>query len=200
VTDHPVPALPITDAERAAAIDHLRHLVATDRLSLERFDEAAGAVVASATHTDLAVALDDLPTTVRYTPPERRLTGALVLRSSSSPIRMVGRWQLAETTVVRASSGSILLDLTQVEFDAPVIDLEVRLSSGSATIVVPVGVTMQIVGGGGIRNYLGDDIPLPGAPVVRLRTKVKSGSVRLRRPVPPRPPRRRWWWWRRALA
>jgi len=192
VADYPVPVMRLSDAEREAALTHLRQLVASDQLSIERFSDLAGAVVASTTHDDLASALGDVPSTVRYTPPERRLTRPLVLRSKNSSIRMAGRWQLAARTEVRTSNGSILLDLTHAEFDAPVIELDVRVGNGTATIVVPEGITVVIVGGSGIRNHLGEDVPLPGAPVVRLRTSAKNGTVRLRRPLVKRE-RRRWW-------
>jgi hypothetical protein len=134
------------------------------------------------------------------TPPEWRMTEPLVLRVNTGTLRMNGRWQVAARTTVKANTGTVELDFSKAEFDAPVVDLEIKVNTGTVKLIVPHGVAVQIIESGHLRNELGDDVPLPGAPLIRLRSRVGTGTVRLRRPQPPKVRSRRWWRRPRSLG
>ena len=139
-----------------------------------------------------------LPPTVRMTPADRRLQQPLVLTASSGKLALRSRWQLGSETIVRCSSGRVVLDLAAAEFDDEVIDLELRCSSGRITVIVPHGVDVQMVdisgASGEVRNALGDGVGVPGLPLVRVSASTSSGKITLRRP---REKKRRRGWFRR---
>ena len=82
------------------------------------------------------------------------------------------------------------VDLTEAEFDERVIDLHVYTGWGSITIIVPVGVAVQVIHHrGGVDSRL--EPPVPGLPLIRLDVTTNIGKVRLRHPGRPgRKPRR----------
>jgi len=183
----------VSDVERETAIVRFRELVASDRLSLDQFTDLSDQVVHAANRDEFAAAVRRAPVPVSFTPPERRMTEPLLFRVNTGSVKMNGRWQVAEETVVKANTGVIELDFSQAEFDAPVIDLDIKVNTGTVRLIVPHGVAVQIVETGMLRNELGDDVPLPGAPLIRLRSRVQTGAVYLQRPKPPKVKRQRWW-------
>ena len=191
--------VPLPPEQRTAAIEHLATLLTTDVIDLDAFESLKNGVLAAATEDDLARVLAHAPSPVRMTPASRRLDGPLVIENRSGAIRLDARWQLARETRIVNGSGAVMIDLREAELDDTVVDLEVTIRSGSLDITVPHGVSLQVVemrlGSGAMRNDLGGAEALPGMPQIRLHVEVGSGSVRLRRP---KPPRARWWQlWRR---
>src|SRR6266516_7983652 len=94
------------------------------------------------------------------------------------------------TVRLSADLGSVRVDLTEAEFDERVIDLHVYTGWGSITIIVPVGVAVQVIHHrGGVASRL--EPPLPGLPLIRLDVTTNIGKVRLRHPGPPGRKRRR---------
>lgn len=189
--------LAVTDVQRDAAVEHLRHAVATSNLGLERFSDAVGVVLAASTTAEIAHVLDGVAPVVRMTPPNRRLDEPVVLDTRSGSIELVSSWQLARETRVVSQSGRVLLDLTAAEFDDLLVDLDLSSQSGSITVIVPHAVDVQFLEmtghSGSVRNLLGPTVSLPGAPLVRIRARTTSGRIVVRRPEPPTPPKRRFW-------
>jgi hypothetical protein len=196
----------LTDAQRSAAVHHLREQVAASGLSLELFSDAAGAVLAASTVDEVRTVLERVAPVVRRTPPDRRLEEPLVLDVRSGRLDLGSSWQLARTTRVVNTVGRVLLDLTKAQFNDDMVDLELTNGSGTITVLVPHAVDVQFLemtgSSGSITNEVGSPVSLPGAPLLRIRARTASGRIRIQRPPtadPSSPPRRRWFR-RRAAA
>jgi hypothetical protein len=177
------PSDAVSDAEREAAVDHLRSLVRDGRMDLDEFGDLAAGAMSARTVSELLVVMDAAPSSVPITASHRRMDEPLMLSVRAGSLAMTGRWQLARETYVEGGSGKIVLDLTDAEFDARVIDLEVELKSGRILIIVPTAVEVRLLEASGtIKNSLGSNPALPGAPLIRLRAAVRTGVLELRRP------------------
>ena len=170
------------DEVRPAVRDHgigiLRELVVAGALDFDQFESAVAGLLAARTDAELAAVVQALPSPVRITPPERRLSEPLRLRGGFGPLRLAGRWQVAAETHVSVELGSVTIDLTDAEFDESVVDLHVYTGWGRVTIVVPPGVGVQPrQTRGTVRSRLGP--PVPGFPLVRLDVTTNIGTVRL---------------------
>jgi hypothetical protein len=196
----------VSDAQRQAALDHLRQSVATSNLGLEVYSDAVAAVLAASTAGEVAGVLERISPVARLTPPHRRHDEPVVLEVRSGRLDVGPSWQVPRTTRVAAGSGRVLLDLTDAEFDAPIVDFDLSVQSGSISVVVPHGIDVQFVEmaghSGSVRNELGPGAALPGSPLVRVRARTTSGRVIVRRPEEPGPAqaRRRWFRRRRSTA
>jgi len=181
--------------QHSAAIEHLGAMLLADLIDLDGFETATSRVLATTSNDELGTVLRALPSTISWSSPERRLDQPLVITGTSSSIRMQGTWQLARTTTITTTSGSVSLDLGTAELDDEVIDLHVMTTSGSVRIVVPYGIGVQLVRttttSGSVKNRLGATPQLPGMPLIRLSLQTTSGSVKLQRPNTPRSRRRR---------
>ena len=201
--------LAVTDAQRTAAVQHLREQVAATGMSLDLFSDAASAVLAARTVGEVQHVLDRVAPVVRMTPPDRRLDEPLVLEVRSGRLDLGASWQLGRTTRVHNTVGRVHLDLTKAQFDDRVIDLELTNGSGTITVVVPHAVDVQFLemtgSSGSIANDVGSPVSLPGAPLLRIRARTASGRIRIVRPAVPDPSdpgasgTRRRWFRRRAL-
>ena len=131
-----------------------------------------------------------LPAPVALTSPQQRLAKPLEINGGMGRLRLTGRWQVARETHVSADLGSVLIDLTEAEFDDHVVDLHVYTGCGSVTIIVPPGVGVQLIKHrGGVDSRL--DPPIPGLPLIRLDVTTNIGRVHLRHPQPQNRPSRR---------
>lgn len=186
---------PANDAQRTAALGHLRSAVAANQLELDAFSEAVTAVLGAGTLDQVAAVLARVAPPVRMTPAFRRLTEPLVLEIRSGTLALGPSWQLARHTIVSCKSGRVVLDLTTAEFDDLLVDLELESDSGSIDVVVPHLVDVQFVRvegtSGRVVNRLTPNGSLPGTPCIRIKARTASGRIVIRRPEPPKV-RRRW--------
>lgn len=171
----------IPERDRDAAIGRLRDLFSAGEMTLERFSEVLEQIFTSSSHADLAAALSPLPPLVRITPDAQRLTEPLVLRVADGGLHLGSGWQLAADTTVSTGVGRAHLDLTAASWDADRIDLRLE-TWGSIEIVVPEGVTVQIVGGSGRVRLESLAPPVPGGPLLRITTSGPAGAIRIRHP------------------
>jgi hypothetical protein len=174
-------AAAIGDELRSNAIGVLRTMLADDRLGLADYERAVHHVLGARTSTDLDEVLRSVPSPVTVTPADRRLDKPLKIRGGTGRLRLDRPWQLARQTSVRAELGSVMIDLSQAEFDERTVDLSVYTGWGTITIVVPPGVGIQLLRSHGT---VSSRIPpsLPGFPVVRLSAQTNIGRIRLRAP------------------
>jgi hypothetical protein len=85
----------------------------------------------------------------------------------------------------------MVIDFTEAELDDNEIDLAIKVATGSARVIIPYGMNVQLVKlSGGVKNKLGPTFAAPGAPLLRISAVAITGSITLRRPKPPK--RRRW--------
>jgi hypothetical protein len=177
----PATTVPLTELRRQQGIDLLRHLVERHDLDLERFESDLGRLLAATTESEFTSIIESLPPPFHMSSLERRLTEPLSIKALTQNIRLNGRWQVARNTTVQTGTGNITIDLTDAEFDDRTIDLNVKILTGRATILVPVGTAVQLVGETApVRSKL--QPPLPGYPLIRLSASAVTGHIRLRHP------------------
>ena len=176
------------DAQRRAT-EFVKDLYAAGDIDAAQLDAGVAGVLAARSEAELAGVVRSLPAPVALTSPDRRLAKPLEINGGIGRLRLTGRWQVARETHVSADLGSVLIDLTEAEFDDHVVDLHVYTGCGGITIIVPRGVAVQVThhrGGTDMRL----DPPVPGLPLVRLDATTNIGRIHLRHPGAPRRGRR----------
>jgi hypothetical protein len=186
---------PLTDGQREGVLRHLQDLVGSGSIDLERYELLTSVVRGAASVADLEDVMARVPPVTAMTPAARRLVEPLELRTYTGTLRMEGRWQVGKVTNANVATGGMVLDLTEAELDDHEIDLTLKVATGSATVIIPYGIEVQLVRvAGGVKNRLGTSIAPPGAPLLRLHLTSATGTIRLRRPERGTPRR-----WRRLL-
>ena len=176
------------DAQRRAT-EFVKELYAAGDIDAAQLDAGVAGVLAARTEAELAGVVRSLPAPVALTSPDRRLAKPLEIHGGMGRLRLTGRWQVARETHVSADLGSVLIDLTEAEFDDHVVHLHVYTGCGGITIIVPRGVAVQVThhrGGTDMRL----DPPVPGLPLVRLDATTNIGRIHLCHPGAPRRARR----------
>jgi|SRR5215469_3217372 len=171
--------MPEDPVQRAA--EFLKDRYADGELDRETLEQRIAALLGAESGSDIAAVVRSVPSPVAFTDPERRLTRPLEFNSTLGRVRLTARWQLGKETHISAGVGSILVDLTEAQFDDHTVDLHITTGWGRITVIVPRGVDVQIVEHrGGVRRQLED--PVPGLPLVRLDVKTNIGTVHIRHP------------------
>lgn len=171
----------IGDQLRSDAISVLQKMLSDDSVGVAAYERAVDQALSARTETELGEALRSLPAPVRVTPADRRLDKPLKIRGGTGRLRLDRPWQLARQTKVRAELGSVMIDLSQAQFDERIVDLSVYTGWGTITIVVPPGVGIQLLRAHGTLSSR-IAAPLPGLPLVRLNAQTNIGRIRLRTP------------------
>jgi hypothetical protein len=191
------PGLRASDAEREHAVETLRDAVTEGRLGVEELEERLQSVYTVPTARELELLVADV--SVRSIVHGRAgapssVGGSLVVHEGPGGARWVvsimsgddrrGRWRIARRCNVINVMGGSDLDLCDVELAHPITQLNVYSVMGSGQIRVPNGVDVQVsklalMGGNDVR--LGDDVPPPGAPLIRIRLVSIMGGCSIRR-------------------
>jgi hypothetical protein len=169
----------VDEDDRVAAINRLRDLFSGGELSFEQFSRVLEQVFAAPSRDDLEQAMLALPPLVRLTPASRRLAKPLVLHTPDGGLYLGPGWQLAADTTIITGFGTARLDLTAASWDAHLINLRLE-TWGSMEVLVPEGVTVQMVGGSGRVQLDSLSPPVPGGPVLRISTSGPTGVIRIR--------------------
>jgi hypothetical protein len=171
----------IDEAGRSAAISRLQDLYSDGTLAFDQFSGALGSVIAASSHSEMEAAMGPAPSLVRRTPPSRRLTDPLVVRTAVGGLRLGAGWQLAADTTVVTGVGTTLLDLAAASWDCNHADLRLE-TWGAIELLVPCGVTVQLGGGCADVQLASLDPPVPGGPLLRVHQSGPTGSVRIAHP------------------
>jgi hypothetical protein len=185
--------------DRDWAVERLRVAAGDGRLTLEELDERLDVALKARTYGELEALLVDLPAD------GPALAGGVAAVSPKDISRIVvdsasakrdGPWVVPQRIEIESKSGSVVLDFTSAVIALPTLEIEASVRSGSVTLVVPPDVFVDVddvaVKSGSVLNRAQ---PAPATPVrlrVHVTGKVRSGSITVR---PPRPPRRRFWQW-----
>jgi Domain of unknown function (DUF1707) len=201
--------LRVSDAEREHVIGLLQRATGTGLLELDEFTRRVDTALAARTRGELNVVLLDLP---GLTHPERPAQVPLParppaahppspavadrgradeVRSTLGSVTRRGVWDVPAHLAVRATLGSVDLDLTEARIPHEVVEIELEVVAGSVELRLPAGARVDhgAVQGtlSSIENKLrGHPGGQPGV-LFRLSGSVRAGSVEIR------PPRRRWW-------
>jgi hypothetical protein len=187
---------PISDSDRVAVIARLHDLVANGDLGMEQFTASLEQVLAADSETELETAVAGLPSIVRLTPSWRKLSQPVVLDAGIYRLELGAGWQLGADTTVKTNTAKVRLDLTEATWDSRDVQLHLQTGTGNMEVIVPRGVSVQVVSMTG-RVTL-DDLapPLPGAPMLRVDAATKTGKIRFTNERPT--PRTRRWGRKRA--
>jgi hypothetical protein len=180
------PELRVSDADREATVVRLREAGGEGRLTLEELAERVEAAEASRTRGELDALTADLPESPawRQAPvtdlprKERRWIVAIMGGETRK-----GRWRPSRRTNAIAVMGGIDIDLREAELadGAEILALPIM---GAVTVVVPEGVSVEMSGFalmGGNSGPDDDILPVPNAPVVRVRAFSLMGGVEVKR-------------------
>lgn len=190
------PALRASHADREAVADRLREAAGDGRLDIEELEERLERAFAAKTYGELAPLTADLP--------GEPLTGAtgpqaeepLVLRAGAGDVTQTGHWHVPRHISATSLMGNVTIDFSQAECRVREVLLEVRVSIGDVTLIVPPGWTVRAHG---VRAYVGSvrnkavEPPAPGAPTLEVTGSAGMGNVRIRYP-------NRWELWRRKAG
>ena len=135
----PVPEKPpplIGEDDRDTAVQRLQDAYAEGHISHEELDERLHQVLTAKTHGELGSALASLP-------PENAGTTSTIA-AVSGRIRRRGAWRVPRFLKVESAMGRVHLNLSRAVIDHPVVDIELRLGTGRATITVPRDAIVEI--------------------------------------------------------
>jgi len=182
---------PISDSDRVAVIARLHDLVANGDFGMEQFSASLEQVLAADSESELEAAVAGLPSIVRLTPSWRKLSQPVVLDAGIYRLELGAGWQLGADTTVKTSTGKVRMDLTEATWDARDVALHLQSGTGNMEVIVPRGVTVQVVAMTGRVTLDELDPPLPGGPLLRVDAAAKTGKIRFTHERPA-PRARRW--------
>lgn len=169
----------VSDADRERAVDRLNDSLLDGRLTLPEFEERFDAVSNAVYKGDLRAPLAGLPD------PMSSDAEIHVLRAGAAGLKRDGAWTVPARLEVRAAMGSVVLDFTEAKIEHRVLQIEIRLGTGSAELIVPAGATADVDGlvasTGSINNNVASQ-PVRGAPHFVVRGRAWLGSVTVRHP------------------
>jgi hypothetical protein len=172
---------PISDDVRQRGIDVLQGLLASGQVELDRFQSALDGLLAARSYTEFASVVRTLPPPVAFTPAARRRQEPLEISTSMGEVRLQGRWQVGRLTKIATRAGSVIIDLTEAEFDDWEVEIVVHTTMGRVTVIAPRGLDVRQVGKSAAVSGTLDD-PIPGFPVVRLSASSDMGTIRVMHP------------------
>ncbi len=183
-----------SNSDRTEANALLSAAMSVGALTPEEYTDRAGDALSATTLAQLDTLLADLPLD--------RLGGALaestatvtrVSNSGAAPVtkavalmsgsEISGGAVVGDALKATAFLGGVDIDLRNVEFTAPVLELRCKAILGSIRIVVPDDVTVEVHGSGILGSFSGAGAGpgKPGAPRVVIRGLALAGGVDIER-------------------
>jgi hypothetical protein len=190
VTDDALPELRASDADRERTAEILRRAAGEGRLTVDELEERLNQTYETRTHRELerltadVIAPHERETVERRMPVRRGEGGASWLISVMSGHDRKGRWRVGKHLKVINVMGGSNLDLNDAELADHDVEMTVFSLMGGADIRVPEGLNVEVsefafMGGNSVR--LGDELPDPGGPVLRLRLLSIMGGTDVKR-------------------
>jgi hypothetical protein len=177
---------PSLESARDAAIARLAERSTAGILTLDEYTERAVAVEQAVAAEEIDAVLHSVPENASAAPAARRARWIVAVFGGTEER---GRWRLGKRLRIVAVFGGATLDLGAAETEARESVITVVAILGGAEIVAPPGVAIQLSGlslfGGKVDKRSGGP-PLPGSPLIRLRSFALFGGVT----VKDRPPQR----------
>ncbi|MEU8109173.1 DUF1707 domain-containing protein [Nonomuraea muscovyensis] len=162
---------PLTDTDRDMVVHRLQEAFAQGRLDHGEMDERIERALTATAHSDLVPALAGLPDDVLH------------FASTAGDFIRSGDWRVPRVLRIGSKYGKVRLDLSWATIEHPRTDVELRLTYGSATIVLPPGATANI---DGTRTQWGSlTCRTPehsGTPHLRVTGELTFGHLKIRYP------------------
>ncbi|MFD8596426.1 DUF1707 domain-containing protein [Kitasatospora sp. NPDC059646] len=165
-------------AERDAAAARLQQAYAEERITHEEMEQRLQQALTAATRAELDLVTADLPADR----PDAADSTATIAAAGGRIVRR-GVWRVPRTLKVASAFGKVRLDLSHAIIDHPVVDIELGLGFGRATITVPHNATVDVDGvQGGWKDvrYRPPRHPVPGGPLIRITGAPGFGRLRVR--------------------
>ncbi len=153
----------------------VREAYAEQRITHEEMDGRLDRVLSATTYGELAVALDALPAEDPGTTATIAAAGGRITRR--------GAWQVPRTLKVESAFGRVRLDLSRAVLTYPVIDIELSLGTGNASIIVPRDAIVEVEGlatGWKDLRYRPRQPSRPDAPRIRFSGALGYGRLKIR--------------------
>ena len=189
MSHEPLPELRASDADRERTADLLRQAAGEGRLTVEELEERLHTTYAARTHRELERLTADLVVRDPAAPGRRMPVrhgedGVHWLVSIMSGRERKGRWRVGRRCRVVNVMGGSDLDLNDAELAGEQVELTVFSLMGGSDIRVPEGLNVELsefafMGGNDV--MLGDELPDPGGPVLRLRLVSIMGGTDVKR-------------------
>ncbi len=165
----------VGEDDRESAVRRVREAYAEERISHEEMDERLGQVLAATTRGELAAALDPLPAEDPGT--------TSTIAAAGGRIKRRGAWRVPRILKVESAFGRVRLDLSRAIVAYPVVDIELSLGTGNASITVPRDAIVEVEGlntGWKDLRYRPRQPSRPGAPRFRFSGAMGYGRLKIR--------------------
>lgn len=174
----------VSDAEREHVVELLQKAIGRGLITLDEFTERTDIALAAKTRGQLNAVLMDLPGIVHRdqaaapVPVERR-----EVKATMSTVTRKGAWSVPRQLVVRNKMGATALDFREAVIPHPVVDIELDVTAGSVTLVLPEGATVDAqeveLSASNLRDKVGTGTA--GQPHFVVRGHVRAGNVEIKK-------------------
>ena len=176
--------LRVSDAEREHVVGLLQKAIGQGLITLDEFTSRTDTALAARTRAELNAVLVDLPGMVHHESSSPARQQPVELRATMATLKRSGRWVVPHTLVVRNRMSSTDLDFTDAEISHPEVNLELDVSGGSVTMLLPDGASVTTddleVSLGSVKNKVSDQV---GRPHFVVTGEIRAGSLTIRRPT-----------------
>lgn len=180
-----------SDTDRDQVIQLLHVAYEEGRITYAEHDERTAAALRAKTFEELEDLTADLVPVAPAVPSTVDPAGASVesdrLTAMLSESKRTGPWRIRRLTHANAFAGSVLLDLTEATFEAPVVEINCSVFVGDVKIIVRPGtnVLMQASTILGDSSVKGIGVPDPAMPTVVVSGTCVVGDISVRGPKQP---------------
>jgi hypothetical protein len=176
----------ISDGDRDLAAQRLREALAEGRITIEELEARLDAVHAAVYAADLRQPLAELPDGDAVALPVVGRSGAdpTVLRVGAAGLKRAGEWIVPARLQVKGGMGSVTLDFCKAEIRNPIVQIELKLGTGSVQLLLPNEATADVdgvVATIGAVNSKVPSKPKTGATHFVVSGHTRMGSVTVRR-------------------
>lgn len=133
-----------SDADREIVTQRLRDAFTEGRLDHLELEERLERALTAKIYADLAELVADLPQEPVL--PEPSATDVVVLESKHGEIKRTGDWAVPRRLRAVSKYGQVHLDFSEAVIAHRVVEVDLDLTYGAATIVLPQGASVDIDG------------------------------------------------------
>jgi hypothetical protein len=130
----------MSDADREQVAERLQVALGEGRLTLEEFEQRLSGVLAARTFGEVSPYVADIPGSPLAVPAPEYLE----LRTTAATLKRQGTWLVPKRLTVTARAGSVKLDFTDAVIAHRVVEIELNVSAGTTTLVLPPGASADI--------------------------------------------------------
>ncbi|MEU4726122.1 DUF1707 domain-containing protein [Nonomuraea dietziae] len=169
------PPSAISEDDRETAVQRLQEAYTEGHISHEEMVERLHQALTAKTHSELATALASLP--------EQNAGTTSTIAAVSGRIQRRGAWRVPRILRVESALGRVHLDLSRAVIEHPVVDIELRLGTGRASITVPRDAIVDVEG---LRTGWKDPLyktrrrSRPCGPRIRISGTMGLGRLKIR--------------------